>query len=305
MDKERIEKKEIQKNLILEFEKYIDENYPEGENQNTKKAYLSDVNLFFKYFENTFDEIVISFSRANIMEYKNYMQKETAYKPSTFNRKLASLSVYENFLIEKKIKIEKSVKEKDFLKIIVPYITSDMLPKKTMKKVELEAGKTNIRDQLILVFIHEAGLRVSEVINIQLDRDINLEMRKITIWGKARRIREIIITNNMLDVLEEYLSVREEKLAGRKNKYLVISNKSVKTGKKIDRTTVNKMLEKYCKKVKENTINPHIFRHAFATEKYENGYTDMMLKKSLGQTSNVTDKYVHPGGENKNCIEKS
>ena len=275
MDKE----KETQKELILEFEKYIDENYPEG--GNTKKAYLSDVKLFLKYFEDTFNETVISFSRANIMEYKNYMQKETEYKPATFNRKLASISVYENFLIEKKIKTDKAVKEKDFFKITVPYITSDMLPKKTMKKVELEAGKTNIRDLLILVFIHEAGLRVSEVINIQIDRDIDLDMRRITIWGKGRKIREIIITNNMLDVLEEYLPIRKKKLADRKNKYLIISNKSVKTGERIDRTTVNKMLEKYCKKVNENSINPHIFIHDFATDNFEKGYSDMLLKNSF------------------------
>ena len=122
-------------------------------------------------------------------------------------------------------------------------------------------------------------------------------MRKITIWGKGNRIREIIITNAMFDVLEEYLPIRNKQLDGRENKYLIISNKSVKTGKKIDRSMVNKMLEKYCKKINENSINPHIFRHDFATNKYEEGYTDMMLKKSLGQTSNATDRYIHPGGE--------
>lgn len=298
MDEQKRNEKEVQKNLILEFKNYMEENYPSSEEKNTQKAYLSDVNLFFEYFEKTFDEIIISYSRANIIEYKNYMLKEKNYKATTFNRKLASLSIYENFLIEKGIKTQKSVKEKDFYKITVPYITSDMLPKKTMNKVKLEAGNTNIRDQVILVFIHEAGLRVSEVINIQLERDINLEMRKITIWGKGNRIREIIITNAMFDVLEEYLPVRKAKLAGKENKYLIISNKSIKTGKKIDRTTVNKMIEKYCKKINEKAINPHIYRHGFATNKYEEHYTDMMLKKVLGQTSNVTDRYVHPGGEN-------
>lgn len=304
MEKIELEEKEKQKEIILGFEKYIEENYPTDEGENTKKAYLSDIKLFFRYFERTFDEIIVSFSRANIIEYKKYMKEEAAYKPATFNRKLASISIYENFLIERGIKKEKSVRKKDFYKITTPYITSDMLPKKTMKKVELEAGNTNTRDYLILVLIYEGGLRVSEAINIQINRDIDLNMRRITIWGKGRRIREIIITNKMLDALEEYLPIREKKLNGRKNKYLIISNKSVKTGKKIDRTTVNKMLEKYCEKVREDKINPHIYRHGFATEKYEKGYTDMMLKKSLGQTSNATDRYVHPGGEKLGNLNK-
>lgn len=295
------EKDQRQKELLEGFEKYIIDNYSAGTNkeENTKKAYLSDVSLFLKYFRETFDEIVISFSRANIEEYKNYMREKANYKPATINRKLASVSVYENFLIEQGVKETKAVRKKDFFRIITPYISADMLPKKTMKKVKLAAGQENERDYLIVVLIDEAGLRVSELINMQLERDIDLEMRKITIWGKENTIREGIITNAMLDALEEYLPIREKKLAGRQNKYLIVSNKSVATGKKVDRTLINKILEKYCIEIKENKINPHIYRHGFATDKYEIGYTDMMLKKALGQTSNATNKYVHPGGEEK------
>lgn len=285
-----------QKDIIVRFKKYLENNYSiEGE-KNTIKAYTSDIKLFFRFFEDMFDERIISFSRANIIEYKNYMLKKLDYKPSTINRKLSSLSIYENFLIEEKIKNEKSIRKKDFYKITVPYITSDMLPKKEMTKIKLEAGNEKIRDYLILVFIAEAGLRVSELCNIQIERDINFDMRKIIIWGKGRRIREIIITNAMQDALDDYLEWRNKKLNGKENKYLVISNRTVNTNKPINRTLVNKMLNKY-NKHNEIKIHPHLYRHEFATEKYENGYTDMMLKKVLGQTSNATDRYVHPGGE--------
>ena len=65
----------------------------------------------------------------------------------------------------------------------------------------------------------------------------------------------------------------------------------------MSRTGINKLLEKYCKMVQEDKINPHIMRHDSATGKYEEGYSDIMLKKFLGQTSNATDIYTHPGGE--------
>ena len=81
------------------------------------------------------------------------------------------------------------------------------------------------------------------------------------------------------------------------NKYLFISNKSKKTGNHIHRSTVNKMLNKYIEKLNEIKLHPHTLRHDYATTRYEEGYSDMRLKKSLGQTSNVVNRYVHPGGE--------
>ena len=156
--------------IFLEFKKYLENNYSnnfQGEN-NTLKAYTSDVKQFINYFEQKLDIDIITFSRADIIEYKNYMLNELNYRPSTINRKLSSLSIYENFLIENSFKNEKSIRKKDFYKITIPYITSDMLPKKTMKKVKLKAGNTNIRDYLIIVFLSEGGLRISELTNIQL-----------------------------------------------------------------------------------------------------------------------------------------
>ena len=61
--------------------------------------------------------------------------------------------------------------------------------------------------------------------------------------------------------------------------------------------TSNKMLNKYIEQLNEKKLHPHTLRHDFATTRYEEGYSDMRLKKSLGQTSNAVNRYVHPGGE--------
>ena len=63
------------------------------------------------------------------------------------------------------------------------------------------------------------------------------------------------------------------------------------------RQSVNNILNSYCEKLKEDNINPHILRHNKATNMYEEGASDIMIKKQLGQTSNATDRYVHAGGE--------
>ena len=187
----------MEDDILEKFEIYLDEKYTSDEERNTQKAYLSDIKLFLKYFEDEFGEKLVSFSRGHILEYKNYMLNKMNYKFSTINRKLASISVYEDFLIENNIKESKDIKKRDSYKIDLPYISADMLQRKTIKKLRLEASKWNKRDFAIIVLIDEAGLRVSETIKIQLERDVNLDMRRITIFGKGRKVR-------LSEVLQEW-----------------------------------------------------------------------------------------------------
>ena len=194
-------------------------------------------------------------------------------------------------------KKKNNIKKKDFFKIDSGLITAEMLPRDTIKKVRLKAG-SNKRDYMIFVILNEGGLRVSELINLELNRDVNLDMRKLLILGKGNKAREIFINNIMYDAIEDYLPEREKILNGRTNKYLIVSNKTANTNRPIERTSINNLLNKYCKSINEKCINPHILRHECATKRYEEGYSDMMLKKILGQTSNVTNRYVHAGNEN-------
>ena len=105
--------------ILNEFEKYLKENYDSSGENNTIKSYLMDVKLFLDFFRDHFGETIVDFSSADYIEYKNYMIDKLQYKFSTINRKTASISIYENFLIEKKIrKTEgKIIKKKDFYKI--------------------------------------------------------------------------------------------------------------------------------------------------------------------------------------------
>lgn len=285
--------------ILNEFKEYLEKNYDTVGERNTIVAYLRDVKQFITYFKREFNEDIIDFSRADYTEFKIYMKDKKSYKFSTINRKTASLSIYENFLIENKIRKEdtKIIKKRDFYKIDRPYITRDMLPNNTIKKVRLKAGKENKRDYAMFILLDVGGLRVSELLALEVERDIDFKMYSIHIIGKGNKIRSIFMEQIIYEAIMDYLPEREKMLNGRQNKYLFVSNKTANTGKKMSRTSINKLLEKYCIKVQESKINPHIMRHDSATGKYEEGYTDMMLKKFLGQTSNVTDIYTHPGGE--------
>lgn len=296
-------------NVINEFQLYLEENYDTDGEKNTIKAYISDIQLFIKFFKEHYDEDIVDFSRANIIEFKKYMTETMNFKYSTINRKIASISIYENFLIEKQIRKEpnKIVKKSDFYKIDRSLITAAMLPRKTLKKIMLKAGEQSKRDYAMFVLLHEGGFRVSELLNIKL-RDVNFETFYITISGKGKKVRHIIINSIMYDAITDYLPEREKSLEGRNNKYLFVSNKTANTNKPMCRTSINNLLKYYCIEIHEDKVNPHIFRHDCATIWYEEGCSDMMLKKFLGQSSNITDIYTHPGGEkimnNKNKDKK-
>lgn len=79
--------------------------------------------------------------------------------------------------------------------------------------------------------------------------------------------------------------------------YLFVSNKTANTGKQMERTSINNILNSYCEKVKARKINPHIFRHDFGTKSYNLGYTDLILKMEMGHSSNATKIYTHQGEE--------
>ena len=161
----------------------------------------------------------------------------------------------------------------------------------------LKAGRENKRDYAMFILFDEGGLRVSELVGLQIERDIDFDMYSIHILGKGNKIRSIFMEQIIYDAIKEYLPEREKLLAGKENKYLFVSNKTANTNQPMARTSINNILAKYCMKVNESKIKPHIMRHDSGTKKYEEGYSDIMLKKFLGHSSNATDIYTHPGGE--------
>lgn len=285
--------------ILESFKKYLEENYDTSGEKNTISAYMNDIEQFLIYFEENFGERIVDFSSADYIEYKKHMLNDLKYKFSTINRKTSSISIYEDFLIETKIRRDavKVIKKKDFFKIDRPFITSQMLPKETIKKVRLKAGRENKRDYAMFILFDEGGLRVSELVGLQIERDIDFDMYSIHILGKGNKIRSIFMEQIIYDAIKEYLPEREKLLDGKENKYLFVSNKTANTNQPMARTSINNILAKYCMKVNENKIKPHIMRHDSGTKKYEEGYSDVMLKKFLGHSSNATDIYTHPGGE--------
>lgn len=140
---------------------------------------------------------------------------------------------------------------------------------------------------LIIRTMAETGMRISEVLNLQLEY-VNLSTGKIHIKeGKGNKDRIVYINNGLLDSLIAYLERTEKANTG-----LVFTTR---TREKIDQNNVNRMIETYRVKAGiEKHISAHTFRHSYATALLRETGNLSLVQRVLGHEDiSTTQVYVH------------
>ena len=153
-----------------------------------------------------------------------------------------------------------------------------------------------VRDRLILELFYATGIRISELIKIQIS-DIRLEEGIIHILGKGSKERIVMIGGEAKDALRNYLVVMSEKKNVETTDYLFPALRLGKRKKKgaISSRTVFNIVKKYLKQVSsDEKLSPHSLRHTFATHMLDNGADLMAIKDMLGHSSlSSTQIYTH------------
>lgn len=188
-------------------EKFIEYMRENRLSENTISSYAADVRLFIKYFKEQFDEEIIKIEHIIVTEYIKALknQKRTA---ETINRKISAIKMYNDFLIEIGIQSENVIKPKDYIKLqpklMAPYSPTE----KEVLKLKLTA-KDNKRDLAIITTFAHGGIRVSELIRLELT-DLNFESKSIIINGKGNKVRMIVMADVVYDTLQDYLEERRQ-----------------------------------------------------------------------------------------------
>lgn len=157
--------------------------------------------------------------------------------------------------------------------------------------------KVKFRDYIIILLLAYTGIRVSELVQLDID-DIHLDKKKIIVTRKGGNQQAITIPKRIIEDIEEYVMQRrlEEEKKAEKEPALFLSLHK----KRIDPKTVRAMLEKYRKRSGiETKITPHVFRRTFGTNHY-NTYHDMYLTAQIlgHSTAETTRKfYADPSEE--------
>lgn len=164
------------------------------------------------------------------------------------------------------------------------------------QKVEalLDAPNTDtphgLRDKAILELMYATGMRVSEVINVQLDQ-INYELGLIHTIGKGDKERMIPVGEIAIDWIEVYLKeARSLLLKGKRCDFLFVSQKKVG----ITRQLAWQIVKRYASEVNINNLSPHTLRHAFATHLVNHGADLRSVQMLLGHANIATTQiYTH------------
>ncbi len=143
-----------------------------------------------------------------------------------------------------------------------------------------------LRDRAIVETLYSTGIRASELVGMNRD-DISASDRLVRIRGKGRKERVVPIGPKALAAIDAYLSS--------KKKHRDAAVFSGPTGNRLTPRTVQRILEKYRKKLGfPQKASPHTLRHSFATHMLESGADLRAIQELLGHASlSTTQRYTH------------
>lgn len=147
------------------------------------------------------------------------------------------------------------------------------------------------RDRTILELLYATGMRVTELIQIEID-DVNLIMGFVKVLGKGNKERIIPLGDTVIEYLDTYINnVRSQLLKKTVTNVLFLNLH----GRPLTRQGIWKLIKQYGLRANINkTLTPHTLRHSFATHLLENGADLRAVQEMLGHSDiSTTQLYTH------------
>ena len=208
------------------------------------------------------------------------------HRPRTVSRKLSSIRSFFKFLQR-----EGLVKNNPSTLLMSPKLDKTLpkfLSEDEMTKF-IEAPKIDQilgrRDRAILETLYSTGIRVSELVGLNIDR-VDFISNLIKVEGKGKKERLVPIGNKALEAIKDYLDQRKQKTNA------VFLNKN---GTRLSAKGVCDLTHKYIKLASVNTsVSPHVLRHSFATHLLNRGADLRSVQELLGHVNlSTTQIYTH------------
>jgi integrase/recombinase XerD len=249
---------------ILEVKRY---------SPNTIKTYSSFVSLAKGYFKKPLNKV----SEQDLYEYIHNLIHHKKISFSYQKQMVMSLKLYYKEVLNETINIQYLIPSRREKKL------PSVLSKNEVKR--LINGLSNIKHKCIISLMYSAGLRISEVVGLEII-DIDSERMIITVRGaKNYKDRNLPLSEKILLLLREYYKEYSP------NKYLFEGQKGGKYTASSIRQTFNRVVKKVG--IKKNAT-PHTLRHSYATHLLEDGVDVRIIQKLLGHNSlNTTMIYTH------------
>lgn len=273
-------------NLLEDFLVYL--KYEKGYSVHTIDAYRRDLLQFNKFIKN------IKVSQIKPILINNYIihMRKQGLAIRTINRKLATIKTFCNFLVLEDIFEDSPAELLEFPKI--PRTLPKALNQSEVTDLIDSVGMGDayqIRDRLVLELLYSTGMRVSELVGLNV-HDVTGRNGFIRCMGKGNRERIIPLGKHANAALEVYLAKSRSEIVKEKKIKALILNRS---GKRLSRVSIWSIVKKYQPGIKSHKdVSPHTMRHSFATHLLENNADLRSVQEMLGH-KNISTTQIYTG----------
>lgn len=268
--------------------------------ENTVRGYASDIAQFIDFLEG--EKISTDPRDLDSRVLRRYLARmqRLGMSRSSIARKLSSLRAFFKYLVRKglmdtdpTIGLPTPKREKRLPKFLRDEQIEALMARPDTK------DPIGMRDAAILEFLYASGVRVSELVGLDLG-NLDLQTGEARVLGKGSKERVVLIGRAAQEALANYLAFgRGKLLAARKDGEKEDAVFLSRSGRRIGVRSVRRLLDKYFGDVSdEMKISPHVLRHTFATHLLERGADLRSIQELLGHSSiSTTQIYAHVSRE--------
>ena len=295
--------------LLCDFFSYHES--VKGHSNHTVDEYFLDLRGFFRYMkrlkrivpfhtpddEIPIDDIDIEFIRqvslGDVYSYLSYLNREKGLNEASRARKISALKSLFKYLTLKTHQLSTNpIQDLDSPKIrksLPRYLTLE----ESIQLRQSVQGKNPERDYCILVFFLNCGLRISELVGLNVS---DIHGNRVRVLGKGNKERILYLNDSCIDALENYLVVRNG-MTLVEPEALFVSNQR----KRISKSAVHLLVKNNLTAagLDPSLYSAHKLRHTAATLMLQSGVDVRTLQEVLGHDHlNTTQIYTHVSSEN-------
>jgi tyrosine recombinase xerD len=275
IDKLNIKNKKLLSDYIIELK-----TIKQRDKDTTVNSYSEDIYKYLEYMESKNISSALDISYNNLLDYLKYLD-DSKYEVSSVARKIVSIKAFHKYLSENYnvVDISTKINTPRFYRKLPNILTIEEVD--NLLDIKLDTP-FDYRNKAMLELMYSSGLRVSELINLELS-DIDLNNNYVRCFGKGSKERIVPIGEYSSKYLSIYINeYRDSMKKGYYTEKIFLNNH----GKEMTRQGFFKIIKKIAKDKDINkNITPHMLRHSFATHLLNNGADLRTIQEMLGHSS--------------------
>jgi integrase/recombinase XerD len=276
---------------VNQFLRFLKDN--KGYSANTIAAYRNDLSQFVAFLGEAGSNSTDSWAqvdRSLVEAYGTHLEKQR-YASSTVARKVASVKSFFSFLVDKRHLTENPATTLDAPKVEkrLPLILSEEEVERLLAEPAKGRTPKNLRDHALLVLLYATGMRVSELITLQMD-DVEMSAASVTCVGRDGKPRQLYLTQRASEVLVEYIEKGRAALLRENEESRLFVNQR---GRPLTRQGLWLITKSYAEAAGLGpNVTPHTLRHSCAAHHLARGADLHKVRDLLGH-ANISTTQIY------------